>query len=135
MSSSHQAIFLELERLTCREMRSSARLVELVLEKVNLLDRSQFADEQCERLARTFLELIKDVLADRYQDLSIRAFAHICVALDYFLDPVETLPGAKPDAELGGFTDDLRFLVQTHSRFEREIDRYLTWKQSRDSQP
>jgi hypothetical protein len=128
MASAHHEIFKQLEQLTCREIRSSGKLVQLVLEKVNLLDRSQLADEECERLARMFLDLVKDVLADRYQDLSIRAFTHICVALDYFLDPLESLPGARPDSQPGGFIDDLRFLVRTYDRFQGEVDRYLNWK-------
>lgn len=128
MPSAHHEIFRQLEQLSCREIRSSGKLVELVLEKVNLLDRSQFADEECERLARVFLDLVKDVLADRYQDLSIRAFTHICVALDYFLDPLESLPGSLPDSQPRGFTDDLRFLVRTHERFQGEVEKYVAWK-------
>ena len=128
MSSSHHAIFRELEKLTCHEMRSNSKLVELVLEKINLLDRSQFADQQCERTARVFLDLVKDVLADEYHDLSFRAFAHVCVALDYFLDPVESLPGAKPDAQPGGFVDDMQFLLRTSARFKPELNQYLVWK-------
>jgi hypothetical protein len=128
MASSHQAIFRELERLTCREIWSSDRLVQLILAKVNLLDLTKFEDDHCARLASTFLDLLKDVLTERYQELSIRAFAHICVALDYFLDPVESLPGAKPDADQGGFTDDMAFMLQTEARFHREIQSYKDWK-------
>jgi hypothetical protein len=128
MASSHLAIFRELENLTCREMFSSDRLVQLILAKVNLLDAAKFEDEHCARLARVFLELLKDVLTERYQDLSIRAFAHVCVALDYFLDPVESVPGAKPDSDQGGLVDDMAFMLQTETRFHREIQKYKEWK-------
>ena len=126
--TSHHAIFLELERLTCGDLKRSSKLVEIVLEKIKLLDPSQFADQECERTARLFLDVIQDVLANRYPDLSVRAFSHICVALDYFLDPVESLPGAKPDAQPGGLVDDLQFLLRTHTRFRPELSRYLLWR-------
>ena len=124
MPSSHYAIFRELETLTCGEIQSSKRLVELMLAKVNLLDQSQFSDQRCEAIARTFLDIVKDVLSERYQNFSIRAFVHVCVALDYFLDPLERIP----DAETGGFRDDLELLVNTEIRFKREIQKYLEWK-------
>jgi uncharacterized membrane protein YkvA (DUF1232 family) len=124
MPSSHHAIFRELESLTCGELHSSQRLIQLMLAKVNLLDPAQFAEERCEHIARTFIELLQDVLAQRYQDLSIRAFAHIAVALDYFLDPDESIPDAVP----GGFRDDLELLVRTAKRFKREIEVYKTWR-------
>ena len=133
MGSSHSAIFRELEKLTCKEFWSSERLINLILAKVDLLDPSKFEDDRCAELARTFLNLLKDVLGERYQDVSIRAFAHICVALDYFLDPVESLPGAKPDAEEGGLTDDMAFMIQTEQRFHREIQHYRAWKQRIES--
>ncbi|HRI15204.1 MAG TPA: hypothetical protein PLX89_19590 [Verrucomicrobiota bacterium] len=124
MSSSHHAIFKELESLTFRELQSSDRLVQLMLAKVDLLNLSQFVDHQCGQVSRVFISLVKDVLSDRYQDLSIRAFAHICVALDYFLDPDESIP----DATQGGFDDDLQFLVRTETKFKREIDGYKAWR-------
>jgi uncharacterized membrane protein YkvA (DUF1232 family) len=124
MASSHHAIFKELEGLTCRELQSSERLIQLLLAKVNLLEPGQFVDDRCEQVARIFIALIKDVLTERYQDLSIRAFAHLCVALDYFLDPDESIPDATP----GGFRDDLEFLLRTESRFKREIQAYRAWR-------
>lgn len=110
--------------MTCRELQSSQRLTALMLAKVNLLDSAQFSEQRCEAIARTFIALLKDVLTDRYQELSIRAFAHVAVALDYFLDPDERIPDARP----GGFSDDLEFLMRTELRFKREIDAYTLWR-------
>ena len=130
MPSSHFAIFKELESLTFRELKSSTRLVEIMRAKVGLLNPSEFADQGCSELVRVFIEIMRDVLEDRYQDLSIRAFAHICVALDYFIDPAEQIP----DANAGGFVDDLQFLIRTEQRFHRDIQKYRDWR-NRIGQP
>lgn len=124
MPTSHQAIFESLQSLTFRELQSSARLIEVMREKVALLDASSFTDQQCEAVAREFISLIRDVLEDRYQDLSIRAFAHICVALDYFLDPIEQIPDANP----GGLIDDMQFLNKTATRFADNLRKYRKWR-------
>jgi uncharacterized membrane protein YkvA (DUF1232 family) len=124
MDSTHHSIFRELESLTFRELRSSERLIEIMRAKIGLLDPGQLSDESCARLARLFCDMIRDVLEDRYQEISIRAFAHICVALDYFLDPVERVPDAHP----GGLLDDLQFMVQTEQRFHRDIQKYRAWR-------
>ena len=130
MPGSHHAVFQELEKLTFRELQSSERLIRVLQAKLALLDPSQFTDQQCEALARTFIAIMQDVLTDRYQDISIRAFAHICVALDYFLDPSEAIP----DARVGGLQDDLTFLLKTEARFSREIDAYRRWQRVRSEE-
>jgi uncharacterized membrane protein YkvA (DUF1232 family) len=124
MPDSHQTVFASLEKLTFRELHSSARLIEVMREKVALLDPKCFTGQQCEAIARTFIAVIRDVLEDRYQDLSIRAFAHICVALDYFLDPSEQIHDASP----GGLMDDLQFLNQTATRFAEDLRKYRQWQ-------
>jgi uncharacterized membrane protein YkvA (DUF1232 family) len=130
MPSSHYAIFQELESLTFQELKSSQRLVEIMRAKIGLLNPSQFADQRCSEIVRVFAELLRDVLEDRYQDVSIRAFAHICVALDYFIDPAEQIPDADP----GGFVDDLQFLIRTEQRFQRDLQKYRDWRK-RTGQP
>ena len=130
MPSSHFSVFKELESLTFRELQSSDRLVTIMRAKIGLLDPNQFADSRCSQLARVFSELIRDVLEDRYQDLSIRAFAHICVALDYFIDPDEQIP----DTRAGGFVDDLQLMVKTEQRFRADVQRYRDWR-NRIGQP
>ena len=124
MSSSHYSLFHELEKLTCAELQSSQRLIELLKEKLNLLDAGDFGQERAGAMATVFIELLKDTLEDRYQALSIRAFAHICVALDYFLDPDD----AVIDTQQGGLVDDMIFLQKTYNRFKSEIEKYKQWK-------
>ncbi len=128
MSSSHHALFQELEKVTCAELQSSERLIGLLKEKLNLLQAGSFGHEHAGRIATVFIELLKDTLEDRYQALSIRAFAHICVALDYFLDPDD----AVIDTLQGGLVDDMVFLQKTYSRFELEIEKYKAWKHQQE---
>jgi len=130
MPSSHLAIFQQLEQLTFQELKSSDRLVSLMRAKLDLLNPGQFADQRCSELARVFCELVRDVLEDRYQNCTIRAFAHICVALDYFMDPAEQIP----DGQAGGLVDDMQFMLRTHERFQREIQQYREWR-ARIGQP
>ena len=125
MGSSHHALFQELGKLTCAELQSSARLVQLLKEKLNLLTPGDFGHDRTAELAVLFIGLLKDTLEDRYQGLSIRAFAHVCVSLDYFLDPDDAIL----DTDRGGLVDDLMFLQKTYNRFKPEIDRYKQWKE------
>jgi uncharacterized membrane protein YkvA (DUF1232 family) len=129
MNSSHHALFEQLEKLTCAELKSSRRLVELLKEKLNLLNPGDFGHERAGEIARVFIELLKDTLEDRYQALSIRAFAHVAVALDYFLDPND----AVLDPSQGGLVDDMIFLQKTYDRFKAEIDQYKRWKQAQEA--
>jgi len=129
MGSSHHALFNELEKLTCGELRSSQRLIELLKEKLNLLRPGDFGHDRTAEIAVLFINLLKDTLEDSYQALSIRAFAHVCVALDYFLDPDDAII----DPSQGGLVDDLMFLQKTYDRFRTEFDRYKQWKQKRES--
>ena len=124
MGSSHHALFNELGKLTCAELQSSQRLVDLLKEKLNLLTPGDFGHDRAAEIAVLFTDLLKDTLEDRYQGLSIRAFAHVCVALDYFLDPDDAIL----DTDRGGLVDDLMFLQKTYDRFKPEIERYKEWK-------
>ena len=125
MGSTHHALFHELGKLTCAELQSSQRLVHLLRAKLNLLTPGDFGQDRTAELAVVFTNLLKDTLEDRYQALSIRAFAHVCVALDYFLDPDDAIL----DTDRGGLVDDLIFLQKTYSRFKAEIDNYRQWKE------
>jgi hypothetical protein len=129
MSSSHQNVFEELKKLTCQELQSSRKLVDLLTAKLDLVSPSSVNSlqgyDQLQELARLFLAAILDVLRDRYQALSIRCFAHLCVALDYLLDPDDSIRDSDPK----GHEDDREFLRKTAERFKSELDHYRKWKQ------
>lgn len=67
-----------------------------------------------------FRDLVRDVLSHRYNQLSFLAFAHICVALDYFVTVVD----AQPDHEPDGLFDDIQVINRTREKFKDEIKAY-----------
>ena len=128
MSNSHLKVFEELNRLTCEELKSSNKLVELITTKLNLVTTSSVVSlqgyDELQELAGLFLHIVQDVLSDRYQALSIRCFAHLCVALDYLIDPHDSVRDTDPD----GHSDDREFLIKTAMKFKPELTRYKEWK-------
>ena len=128
MPSSHVKVFEELKRLTCKELKSSNKLVELITTKLNIISTSSAVSlqgyDELQELAGLFLSIIQDVLSDRYQNVSIRCFAHLCVALDYLLDPHDSVRDTDP----GGHADDREFLIKTAGKFKEELNRYREWK-------
>ena len=128
MPSSHHNVFEELKKLTCKELHSSTKLVEILSAKLDLINPSSLhavaGFNQLQELARLFLAAIQDVLRDRYQDLSIRCFAHLCVALDYLMDPEDSIRDTDPK----GHEDDREFLRKTADRFKDELQSYRVWK-------
>lgn len=123
-TSAHVKVLEHLENLTFRDLRGSERLSTLLDGKLSLLDTDQFQDRECGLIAQDFVSILEDVASGRYLDFPVRAFAHITVALDYFVDPNEENPDQGP----GGFEDDLRVLTSTKRRFAEAIDKYLVWK-------
>jgi hypothetical protein len=127
--SSQSHLFQEFEKLTFKELRSSRRLVEFINSKLDLVRDISFPDQEIQQKANLFAEMLTETLRDNYQALSIRAFAHISVALDYLLDPDDA--GAKdgePDINPGGLASDKILLLRTAMRFDREIQAFQQWK-------
>lgn len=81
MPTSHHRIFDQLQQLNCGELRNNAKLISILQAKIGVLDTNQFDQRECAPIARMFAQILKEVLADRYQALSIRAFADLAVAL------------------------------------------------------
>lgn len=71
-----------------------------------------------------FRDLVRDALTHRYDKLPFLAFAHICVALDYFL----TVTDAHHDHEVGGLFDDIQVITRTKEKFQDEIEAYRKWR-------
>jgi len=71
-----------------------------------------------------FRDLVRDALSRRYDKLSFLTFAHICVALDYFL----TVTDACHDHEKDGLFDDIQVITRTREKFKEEIEAYRKWR-------
>ena len=121
-------MILGLDQITFRELKSSHTLIESLRGKLDDLDRDAFLDQELARKANLLTELLRETLLDRYQALSVRAFAHIVVALDYFLILHEQEPGSVRDTLPGGYVDDLLRVNEVCRRFERDIAAFLDWK-------
>ncbi len=127
--SAQSHLFREFQKLTFTELRNSRQLVELVGAKLDLARDVQSADSELEKHARLFAEMLTESLRGNYQSLSVRAFAHICVALDYLLDPQDLEDEAgETDTKPGGLASDKTLLLKTAARFQDEIAAFKLWK-------
>jgi hypothetical protein len=121
-------MILGLDEITFGELRSSEKLVESLREKLGQLEVSKFPDEELALKANLLIEILRETLLDRYQALSVRAFAHFVVALDYFLTLHEEEPDSVKDTLPGGYVDDLKVINDVFQRFDRDIKAFLDWK-------
>jgi len=127
--SAQSNLFREFERLTFAELRNSRKLVELVGTKLELARDFQVADDEIEKHARLFAEIVTESLRGNYQALSVRAFAHFCVAIDYLLDPTDLgSEDGERDTQPGGLASDKALLLKTAGRFQNELAAYKLWK-------
>ena len=122
-------MILGLDEITFAELRSSPKLVDALRGKLGDLRSAQFPDEELARKVNLLTDLLRETLLDRYQALSVRAFAHIAVALDYFLTLREDAPDAVKDSLPGGYVDDLRRINDVCQRFEPEICAFQRWSE------
>ena len=113
-----------LSHLTFAELKSTGKLINTLTRKIHELDPRRFEDKLIEARVRLLMDLIRETLADRYQALSILAFAHILVALDHFLRVTDE----KPDTLPGGFADDLQHIEQVCKQFKGEIEAFKKWQ-------
>ena len=122
-------MILGLDQITFAELRSSPKLVDALRGKLGDLRQAHFPDEELAHKVNVLTDLLRETLLDRYQALSLRAFAHIAVALDYFLTLREDAPDAIKDSLPGGYVDDLRRINDVCRRFEPEIRAFQQWRE------
>ena len=122
-------MILGLDQITFAELRSSPKLIDALRGKLGDLRRAHFPDEELALKVNVLTDLLRETLLDRYQALSLRAFAHIAVALDYFLTLREDAPDAIKDSLPGGYVDDLRRINDVWRRFETEIGAFQRWSE------
>jgi len=111
-------------QLTVDELFKGGPLVDVVIEKVNMLDGVNFSERQLEKEVRLMLELLRETLSRRYTRLSVLAFAHVLVALDHFV----RVKDKKPDTHIGGYEDDLVVVKRVLDDFRTEISEFKAWK-------
>jgi len=121
-------MILGLDQITFGELKSSENLIESLRGKLGELNPNAFVDQELARKTNILTDLLRETLLDRYQALSVRAFAHIVVALDYFLVLHEGADDSVRDTLPGGYADDLLRVNEVFRLFQREIDSFLGWK-------
>jgi uncharacterized membrane protein YkvA (DUF1232 family) len=112
--------------LPAHTLFAGAPLLEVVVEKVGGLDLSRFCEEQLARQVIFLTELVRETLARRYTRLSLLAFAHILLALDYVVRVRDEIP----DTQAGGYADDLRVVSRVMSDWKEELDDFRAWRLS-----
>ena len=114
----------DLGKLRFSEIRKGHKWVDILTEKIQELDPTRFQDQLLESRVRLLLDLLRESVYDRYQDLSLLAFAHIVVALDYFMRNDDEIP----DTQVGGYSDDLKVIQRVLTDFNSEIDAFKEWR-------
>jgi uncharacterized membrane protein YkvA (DUF1232 family) len=112
-----------LRHVTTGELCQSdnSRLTDVIVLKLNTLDRQNFIEQQVLAKVRVLLELLRDTLTGRYTRLSVAAFAEILLAMDYFIEVYDEIPDTWPH----GYEDDLRRIDGVWQRYRSEIAAYL----------
>ncbi len=113
-----------LNKLTVPELRHGEKVLAMLSVKLHALGPEQFATPRIEERVHFLMDLLRETFANRYQDLSISAFAHILVALDYFLKVKDGKSDTLPD----GLNDDLNRLEEVFRQFKPEFDAFQRWK-------
>ena len=121
-------MILGLDEITFAELRSSSKLVDALRAKLGDLNTRRFAEEEVARKVNLLTEILRETLLDRYQNLSVRAFAHVAVALDYFLVIHEHEPDSVKDTLPGGYVDDLKRINEVFRRFKNDIREFERWQ-------
>ena len=112
-------------RLKVTELCQPGPLLDIVTEKVNMLDSLNFSQQELEKDVRVLISLLRETLSRRYVHLSVLAFAHILVALDHFVRVTDQ----TPDTYIGGYEDDLAIVKGVLNEFEKEIADFKAWQQ------
>jgi len=121
-------MILGLDEITFAELRSSKKLIDALRAKLGDLDTRRFAEEEVARKVNLLVEILRETLLDRYQRLSVRAFAHMAVALDYFLVIHEHEFDSVKDTLPGGYVDDLKRINEVFRRFKNDIRDFERWQ-------
>ena len=116
--------FSGLKNLKVADLKRGDALIGALSDKAGTLDPQRFTDQMLEQKVYLLIDLLRETLSGRYNELSLLAFAHIITALDYFL----VVDDEVPDNEPGGYEDDLKAIVKVMSEFADEIKRFKEWK-------
>ena len=78
---------------------------------------------------KVLLSMIRDYMAGRYREIPYWAIGAISLALLYVLNPLDVIPDIVPGF---GYLDDATVLAFCIKLVENEIEKYKTWKASKE---
>ena len=72
--------------------------------------------------------LVKAYATGHYREIPWKTILLVVAAIIYFVNPIDLLPDFIP---ILGLTDDFGILLWVYNSLSREIDKFLSWEQSR----
>ncbi len=111
-------------RLTVADLKHGDKILSMLATKLQALPTSQLQSRILEEKVGFLMQLLRETFANRYQALSLSAFAQILVALDYFLK----VKDGKPDTLSNGYADDLAEINKIFEVHSQELSAFKAWQ-------
>ena len=112
------------KQLTVADLRHGDQILAMLAVKLQTMDPEQFQTRLLEERVRFLMVLLRETFANRYQGLSLSAFANILVALDYFLKVRDEKPDTRPD----GYIDDFHQVEKVFGHYHQEFKMFKDWQ-------
>ena len=113
------------KQLTVADLRHGDQILAMLAGKLQTMDPEQFQTRLLEERVRFLMVLLRETFANRYQGLSLSAFANVLVALDYFLKVKDDKPDTWPD----GYIDDYQQVEKVFGQYQPEFKAFKEWQE------
>jgi uncharacterized membrane protein YkvA (DUF1232 family) len=123
----YQAALNKASGLLGRHGRIALLLSRLVM-KISTVDRKDLNFHAAKEKIAVMTRLTKSYSSGQYKAVPWKTIATILGAFIYFVNPFDLIPDVAP---VVGLTDDFSVLIWVYSSVQSEIDKFLTWEQSK----
>ncbi len=113
-----------LGELRFSDLKEGIQLMDILAAKLNGLDDRRFTDRELERNVVCLVDLVRETVAGRYPDLSLRGLVQILAALDHFVEVRDEIP----DTWVRGYEDDARHIEQVCHDLQKELETFARWR-------
>jgi uncharacterized membrane protein YkvA (DUF1232 family) len=103
-------------------------LVSQLAVKLGRVNKQDLSFQAAQGKINTLVRLVRSYTSGQYRAIPWKTMATILGAFVYFLNPFDLIPDVAP---VIGLTDDFSILVWVYSSVQTEIDKFLTWEQSK----
>lgn len=126
-----QSLFDKLYRKAERVITSDTALAAL-LDKVFLkIGESSEVFYRFQDNLLALVRMMRSWMSGAYRQISFRAIIAVVATLIYFVNPLDVIPDFIP---VVGAIDDILILGYLIKMVNKEIERFITWEQTRQSQ-